>query len=93
MFEDANTISGFAYNVAVEFTGGDWVFVGLVVLILLIFVLALAKVRSGGIVAVGSVFFFILGIFNPIFMVMFWIALVISMFILVNGIRKKITGQ
>jgi len=93
LITDANTPVAFVYNVAVELTGGDWIFTGLIVLVLLIFVLALARVRSGGIVAVGASFFFVLSMFNPIFMVMFWIALIVSIFMLVMGLRKKLTGQ
>ena len=93
LLTDANTPSAFIYNFVIEFTGGDWILLGIVVLMVLIFVLAMARVRSGGIVAVGAAFFFVLSLFNPIFMFLFWIALIIAIFVLVNAIRKKITGQ
>ena len=91
--EDANTVAGLAYNFVIEFTGGDWIFLGIIILVLLAFLVAFARVRSGGVVAIATAFVFVLSILDSRFMFIFWIALIISIFILVNAIRKKIVGQ
>lgn len=93
LIEDANTLAGFAYNVVVEFTGGDWIFVGIGVLVLLGLLMALAGVRSGGVVAISVSFIFALSLLYPGFIFIFWIGFIIAVFVLMNAIRKKLTGQ
>jgi len=90
---DANTLAGLVYNYAIEVTGGDWLFVGIITLVLLALVLAMSGVRSGGVVAIGAAFIFMLSLFNPAFIFLFWIAFIIAVFVLVNAIRKKMQGQ
>lgn len=93
LLEDSNNLAGFAYNAAIDFTGGDWILVGIVVLIGLGLLLAMSGVRSGGVVAIGAAFIFLLSLFYPGFIFLFWIAFIIAIFVLVNAIRKKMQGQ
>ena len=93
LVEDANSFAGLAYNFVIDFTGGDWIFVGILVLVLLGILLAFGKVRSGGVVAVGAGFIFLLGLLDSRFIFLFWIAFIVAVFVLVNAIRKKMQGQ
>jgi hypothetical protein len=93
LMEDANSLGGLIYSGVIDFTGGDWILLGIGILVLLAFLVAFARVRSGGVVAIATAFIFVLSILDSRFMFIFWIALIISIFILVNAIRKKIVGQ
>ena len=93
LLEDANTISGFIYNFAIEFTGGDWIFIGVLIMGLLAFILAISGVRSGGVIAVFAAFAFVLSLFWVGFIFLFWLAFIVAVFILIMAFRKKATGQ
>ncbi|MEO5350113.1 MAG: hypothetical protein H7836_10760 [Magnetococcus sp. YQC-3] len=92
LLTDGNTVSTFGWNVITEFTGGDWIFIGIIVMAILALVLLLGQVKSGGAVVIGAAFMFLLSLFNSVFIFAFWLALIIGLFLLVNGIRKQIMG-
>jgi hypothetical protein len=93
LIQDANTLSGFMYNVVIDFTGGDWILVGIGLLILVGLLLALGGVRSGGAIAIVISIVFALSLLDSSFIFIFWIGFIIAVFVLMNAIRKKITGQ
>ena len=93
LIEDSNNIAAFGWNTIVEFTGGDWIFIGLGIFILLALVLLLGKVRSGAAIVIGVSCSYLLTLFDPNFKFIFWIALIAGVFILVQGLRKQSTGQ
>ena len=93
LLTDASTVTDLFYNSFVEWTGGDYVIIGIGVLFMLAMALIMAKARSSTAVVVGMAMAFILSIFNPAFAFIFWLAVIGSVFVLVNGVRKWITGQ
>ncbi len=93
MIQDSNTVAGFGWNTIVEFTGGDWILIGLVIFAMLALVMLFAKVRSGAAIVIGVGFSYLLSTFVPDFAFIFWIAIIAGMFMLVQGMRKQSTGQ
>jgi len=93
LIQDANTVSGFGWNAIVEFTGGDFIFIGLGIFVLLGLLLLFAKVRSGGAIVIGVGFSYLLTVFTPEFAFVFWIALIAGIFVLVQGFRRQSQGQ
>jgi len=47
-------------NTIVEFTGGDWILIGLVIFAMLALVMLFAKVRSGAAIVIGVGFSYLL---------------------------------
>ena len=93
MIEDANTVSGFGWNTIVEFTGGDFIIIGLAIFAMLALVLLFAKVRSGAAIVIGVGFSYLLSVLTPEFAFVFWIAIIAGIFMMVQGFRKQSTGQ
>ena len=91
--EISNSIVDFTGNAVVGATGGDMILLGLLFILLISFVLLKAKVKAGNVVAIGVCITFTFSLLNPAFGFMFYVALVITALVLVNGIRKMVQGQ
>ena len=88
---DANTLGGLFNSYLDLGFGGDWILIGICVFALIAFFLVLTRVRAGGIVAVGAGFAYLLSLFNPAFQFIFWLAIMVSVFMLIQGLRKQTT--
>lgn len=93
MIEDANNVAEFGGNILVEFTGGDWIILGLAIFALLAVIMLFTKVRSGAAIVIGVGFSYLLTVFVQEFAFIFWIAVIVGLFIMVQGFRKQSTGQ
>jgi predicted membrane protein len=94
MIADTNSVFDFGYNVLTGVVGGDWVFLGILLFIALGLGLIYSRARASSVVMVGVALAFLFGLMVPgAFMFVFWISIVVSLFVLVNGLRKWITGQ
>lgn len=93
LITDSNNVSGLIFNSVIEFTGGDWIFVGLLIIALFVVIVLFSKMRSGAVLASGVAIVFVLSILYPGFFFLFWLAVIIAVFMLANAIRKRITGN
>lgn len=93
MIEDSNSVIGFTTNLLTGVTSGDMILLGIIVFAAIMLMLVIAKVKASTALMVGVSVMFMFAIVASAFMIFFWIALVISLFVLVNGLRKWITGQ
>jgi len=93
MIGDSNSAIGFTTNLLGGITSGDMLLLGILLFGGVMIALMLARVKASTAVMVGVAMAFMLAFVAGAFMVLFWIALIISIFVLMNGIRKWITGQ
>ena len=93
MFEDTNNIVNLFGNSLIGATGGDWILLGILFIIIIGFALLMGRARAGLVVMVGVASIFVFSIVAPAFAFMFWIALIISIMVLVTGIRRWLTSQ
>ena len=90
---DTNTLFGMTGNMVTSAFGGDTILFGVVFVFLIAFVLLKSDVKASGAVAIGVAIFFVLSIINPAFSFLFYLALVVVALMLVNGLRRIVTGQ
>lgn len=92
MIADSNSLTGFLYNSLVGSTGGDFLLLGLLVLLIVGMAFIVGRVKAGTALMVGVFLVFVFALFVPSLMVLFWIILVVSLVVLVNGLRKMFIG-
>ena len=95
VFTDTNSAVGFAFNTLVDISGGgNWIFLGIILFGIIGYFLLRTGARASTVVMVGvglaSIFIYAA---VPEFQFLFWIAILGAMFVLINGLRKWITGQ
>ena len=93
MISDANTIVDLFFQTAVGMSSGSFVLMGFLALLCVGVVLILAKAKISTVLVSGTCIIFVFAFFDPVFMVMFWAAVVVSLLMLINGLRKQFTGQ
>ena len=94
MFEDTNNIVGLVSNSLIGATGsGDWIILGILFLAIIGFALLMGRARAGLVIMVGVASIFVFSIIEPAFAFMFWVALIISLLVLVMGLRRWLTSQ
>ena len=95
MIGDSNSVVGFATNfIGGMVTGTDsFVFIGIILFLLVAVMMIFARVKVGTAVMVGASMAVMLSAVASEFGFIFWIAILVAGFVLVNGIRKWITGQ
>ena len=93
MIDDTNSVVGLAGNWLGGITSGDMILLGILVFAGIMLVLVFAKVKASTALMVGVSVMFMFAMVASAFMIFFWIALIISIFVLINGIRKWVTGQ
>ena len=93
MIADTNSVIDFGYNTLVGTVGGDWILLGILIFAVIGIALVLGRAKASTVVMVGVSMAFIFGLLIPgAFMFIFWIAIIGAMFVLINGLRKWITG-
>jgi hypothetical protein len=93
MITDTNSVIGFASNLLGGITGGDIILMGFLFFLIVTVGLIMAKVKASTAVMVGVSIAFMFAFYAGAFIVIFWIALIAALFVLINGLRKWITGQ
>jgi len=94
MITDTNSIVGFAYDTMIGSVGGDWILLGILVFAVIGIALIMGRAKASTVLMVGVSMAFVFGLLIPsAFMFIFWIAIIGAVFVLINGLRKWITGQ
>ena len=93
LVQDGSTFFGFFGNLINSAFGGDMIFLGLLMLFFIAYILLQNNVKGSGAVAIGVCIVFTISLLNPMFSFMFYVALVVVALMLVNGLRKMVTGQ
>jgi len=93
MITDANNVVEIAASTLFGASGGSWILLGFAVLLVVAIALVMAKAKIGTVILSGTCIIFIFSLLDPAFMFMFWVALIISLLMLVNGLRKQFTSQ
>lgn len=93
MIDDSNSVIGFAGNLLSGITSGDMILLGILFFAGIMLVLVLAKVKASTALMVGVSVMFMFAMVASEFMIFFWLALIIALFVLINGLRKWVTGQ
>ncbi len=93
MIVDANNIVDIAGQTLFGASGGSWILLGFAVLLVVAVALVMAKAKIGTVVLSGTCLIFVFSLLDPAFMFMFWAALIVSLLMLVNGLRRQFTGQ
>jgi len=92
MITDANTVQEFMLNTFVGITGGNFLLLGILVFLIIGFALIYGKARASTVVMIGASFVFVFSLLDSQFAFLFWLALIASIFVLINGLRKWITS-
>lgn len=92
MITDSNSAIGFAYNILVGSTSGDFLLLALLVLVVVALAFIVGKVKAGTALMVGLFLTFVFALFVPALMVLFWIIVIVSILIMVNGLRRTWSG-
>jgi hypothetical protein len=90
---DTNSLVTFTSNFFTTLTGGDLIILGILLMIAVIVFLVMSGTKSSTSLSIGLAMIFLIAIFASSFMALFWIIIIVAMFILINGLRKKLTGQ
>jgi len=93
MLADSNSVVELIGSAVTGSVGGDTILLGILFIVLISFVLLTAKVKAGSVVAIGVCITFVFSLLNPAFSFVFYVVLVVTALILVNGIRKMVQGQ
>jgi len=92
LMEDGSSVSELVGSVINSFIGGDWLFFGIVIMLLLAVAFIFGKAKTGTAVVIGMGFLFFISLFNPVFWFGWWLGLAVGAFVLINALRKQITG-
>ena len=92
MITDTNSVGEFGFNALVGATGGDFLILGLVVILVIALACIVGRVKAGTALMIGLFTIFLFALFIPTLMSIFWIILIISILVLINGIRKMWMG-
>ena len=93
MIGDSNSVIGFTTNLLGGITSGDFLLLGILLIGGVMVLLMLVNAKASTAMMVGVALAFMIAFVAGAFMVLFWIALIIALFILMNGLRKWVTGQ
>jgi hypothetical protein len=93
MITDTNSIVVAGGQFLFDSAGGSWILLGFAVLLVVAVALVMAKAKIGTVVLSGTCLIFVFSLLDPAFMFMFWAALIVSLLMLVNGLRRQFTGQ
>jgi hypothetical protein len=95
MISDTNSLVGFVANYFASssgFVGGDVIVLGMLVFGCVLGGLIFSKARAGTVVVVTTALAFMISIVESEFMFLFWVSIIVSLFVLINGLRKWMTG-
>jgi hypothetical protein len=93
MLADTNSIVELGFTSLMGVSSGSFILLGILVLIVIGIALVMGKAKIGIAILSGTCIIFIFSLLEPAFMFMFWIALIVSLLMLVNGLRRTWTSQ
>jgi hypothetical protein len=94
MITDTNSIIGFFSNSMVGMFGdGAFILIGILFFLVIAYFAIVSKARTGTMVMIGASIAVMFSFIAPEFGFLFWIAILVAGFVLINGLRKWITGQ
>lgn len=95
MITDTNNVLGFVSNGIASYLPGEggMLFIGILFFFCVMVALLMGKVKASTAVMVGASMAVMLSFVTLGFGFLFWIAILASLFVLINGLRKRITGQ
>ena len=93
MLEDTNNLVGVFTNSLVGSVGGDWVILGLILFVIIGMALIMGRARASLVLMAGVCGIFIFSLISTQFAFMFYVAIIISGFVLLMGIRRWWTSQ
>ena len=95
MITDTNSVVGFVGNGISSYLPGEGglLFVGIIFFICVMGALLMGRVKASTAVMVGASMAVMLSFMTTGFGFLFWIAILGALFVLINGLRKRITGQ
>jgi len=92
MIADVNNVVELGFNSLMGVSSGSMILLGLIILLVVGFALVMGKAKISTAILSGTCIIFIFSLVKPAFMFMFWAALVVSLLMLVNGLRKQFTS-
>ena len=93
MITDTNTAVGFATNILGGLLGTDsLLLLGILLFLGICVALIWARVKAGTAVMIGATMAVMLSFFVPEFGFLFWIAILVSIVVLINALRKMWVG-
>lgn len=93
MITDSNTLVGFATNTVVGMVGGNWLLLGIIFFIIIAMALIWGRARASLVLMTGFGCVFVFSLLSESFTFLFWLTIIASIFVLLNGLRKWFTGQ
>jgi hypothetical protein len=94
MITDSNTTIGFMTNILAGMVGGTGSFLLLGILLFLVLAVGMIymRVRAGTAIMIGACLSVMLAVVVPEFGFLFWLAILVAGFMLINAIRKMLVG-
>ncbi len=93
MITDSNHVVPFAENIIFNVSGGDMLLLAMLIFLGLTIVLIMARAKASTSMIVGISVLFLFGFLTNMVMPVIWIAMLVSIILLVNGIRKRYMSQ
>jgi predicted membrane protein len=89
LLADSNNLITALTQGIVDVSGGDMMLLGLVFIIVIGLFLMMTNARSGLVIVIAMALIFMLSLVNPLFMALYWVALAISIVLVVIGLKEK----
>lgn len=89
LLADSNNLTTALTQGIVDVSGGDMLLLGLVFIIIIGLFLMMTNARSGLVIVIAMALIFMLSLVNPLFMALYWVALAISIVLVVIGLKEK----
>ncbi len=96
MIADSNSLLGFLTNGLIGMVGGNTLFLGIVVFLIVTILLILARAKASTSIMIGMSLAFVFSAVTDTagsFMWLFWLAIIVALFLFVTGIFNKLKGQ
>jgi hypothetical protein len=95
MIVDSNSVVSFFSNSVGSLVPGEgnMLFIGIILFLCVAVAMLWARVRAGTAVMIGATMAVMMSFVTREFSFLFWLAILASLFVLINGLRKRITGQ
>ena len=68
---------------------GNYIFLGLLLLIGFVYFVTIARIKAGGVVVTGLGMIYLLTVFNPAFKFLYYLAIIVSVIVLVMGVKNS----
>lgn len=89
LLADSNNLTTALTQSIVDVSGGDMLLLGLIFIIIIGLFLFMTNARSGLVIVIAMALIFMLSLVNPLFMALYWVALAISIVLIVIGLKEK----